>query len=174
MKANQPSLLEAIEVLFAAPSLSMRKAYQRDRHGSRSEHRRLRASSELNDYLDWPGLAQVLEIRRETRNGRGETSTEVRYAITSQGQDQAGPSRLLQLVRGHWSIENRLHYVRDVTLSEDRCTVRTEAAPYAMAALRNGVLGLLRGRKAKNIAAALRRNAGRPRAIMKWIAGRRE
>ena len=70
-------------------------------------------------------------------NGVGEVS----YAITSLGTDEAGPTRLMQLVRGHWHIENRLHYVRDVTLSEDLCAVRIQAAPYAMAALRNGMLG---------------------------------
>ncbi len=74
----------------------------------------------------------------------------------------ACPQRLLALWRGHWSIENRLHWVRDVTFDEDRCQVRVGAAPHVMAALRNLVISLLHLAGAPNIAAALRRNAARP------------
>jgi len=69
-------------------------------------------------------------------------------------------------MRGHWSIENKLHWVRDVTFDEDRCQIRTGAAPQVMAALRNTVIGLLRLRGLRNIAAALRSHAWHPqRAI---------
>ena len=68
------------------------------------------------------------------------------------------PGKLLEYVRGHWGIENRLHYVRDVTLGEDASQVRTGAAPQVMAALRNVVLGLLRSGGETNIAAAIRSN----------------
>ena len=70
---------------------------------------------------------------------------------------ETGPGKLLEYVRGHWGIENRLHYVRDVTLGEDASQVRTGAAPQVMAALRNVVLGLLRSGGETNIAAAIRR-----------------
>jgi len=63
------------------------------------------------------------------------------------------------LVRGHWGIENRLHWVRDVTFDDDRCQVRTGAAPQLMAALRNLVIGLFRLNDVRNIAAALRTHA---------------
>ena len=73
--------------------------------------------------------------------------------------EQATPAQLLALVRGHWGIENRLHWVRDVTFDEDRCQIRTGAAPQVMAALRNLVIGLFRLTGVRNIAAALRTHA---------------
>ncbi len=92
-------------------------------------------------HLDWPGVAQVGRIERE-REIRGQTSREVAYAVTSLTREQAGPEALLSLVRGHWAIENQLHWRRDVSLREDACQVRSGCAPQALAALRNTVLRL--------------------------------
>jgi hypothetical protein len=72
----------------------------------------------------------------------------------------------LQVRRGHWAIENRLHYVRDVTFGEDASRVRSGAAPQVMAALRNAVLGLLRRWRTANVAAALRTLAWMPGAAL--------
>lgn len=110
-----------------------------------------------------------MEITRWVRHGDGEPTVEVRHGITSLGEAEANPARLLKLVRGHWGIENRLHYVRDVTFLEDGCRIRTQAAPHAMAALRNFVVGLLHGHGARNIAASLRRNAARPQQVIDWV-----
>ena len=63
------------------------------------------------------------------------------YLITSLAPSQAGPERLLELVRNHWAIENKLHHVRDVTLNEDRCRFRAGARP--LATLRNAALGMI-------------------------------
>jgi hypothetical protein len=81
---------------------------------------------------------------------------ELHYKITSLSADQANPTDLLQLSRSHWSIENQLHYVRDVTLGEDASRIRTGAAPQAMAAIRNLVLTVLRLAGATNLASGLR------------------
>ena len=80
-------------------------------------------SEEVVAYLAWPGLAQVARVERR-RWIRGRESVELAYLITSLPADEAAPEQLLQLIRDHWAIENRLHYVRDVTFLEDRC--RTE------------------------------------------------
>jgi len=93
---------------------------------------------------------------------------EVRYAITSLGPE-VGASRLLRLIRGHWAIENRLHWVRDVTFGEDASQVRTGAAPEVMAALRNLVIRLLRRAGVQNIAAALRGNEWQGGHILKLL-----
>jgi predicted transposase YbfD/YdcC len=77
------------------------------------------------------------------RGGRGER-IETACAITSLIPEQAGPEELLALWRGHWGIETRLDYVRDVTLGEDACRVRSGAAPQALAAVRNSVISLVR------------------------------
>ena len=76
--------------------------------------------------------------------------------VTSLSPQQAGPARLLELWRGHRGIENRVFWVRDVTMDEDRCQVRTRSAPQIMAGLRNLIISLFRIGKDPNIAAALR------------------
>ncbi len=161
VKDNQPTLREDIATLFADPPVPPAVILQRNRHGDRQEVRKLEASTALDEYSDWPHLAQVCRIERAVTR-KGQTKVEVAYAITSLWPHEAGPRRLLALNRGHWGIENRLHYVRDVTLGEDDSQVRTEAAPQVMAALRNAVIGLLRMAGATNIAAALRRNSAHP------------
>ena len=98
-------------------------------HG-RIETRTLQATSSLAAYLSpaWPGLAQICRITRR-RVVRGQESVETVYAITSLTAEQADAARLLALSRNHWTIENRLHYVRDVTCREDQCRTRARAAP---------------------------------------------
>ena len=167
VKDNQPRLLEDITFLFEQPPQGevfggvyperSEWAQARDRHGDRQELRRVWTSGALNDYLDWPGLGQVCKIERASEC-KGKLSIQVRYAISSLSP-QVGAATILEYVRGHWSIENRLHYVRDVSLGEDASQVRTGAVPQVLAALRNVVLTLLRSNGAHNIAAALRHNA---------------
>jgi predicted transposase YbfD/YdcC len=89
----------------------------------------------------------------------GKTSKEVRCFITSVPRTLAGAESLLRYVRGHWSIENRSHHVRDTTFGEDASRIRKGVGPEVMAALQNAAIGLLRATGADNIAAALRRNA---------------
>jgi predicted transposase YbfD/YdcC len=83
-------------------------------------------------------------------------SAETAYYVTSLLPGEASPARLAELIRGHWGIENRLHWVRDTTFDEDRCQVRTAAAPRVLAALRNLAIGALHHAGATNIAKALR------------------
>jgi len=124
-------------------------------HG-RLEIRKIWASVALSGYLDFPHASQVFQIERIRKvNGKAE-SRELAYGITSLTTAKASPSRILGLARGHWSIENRLHWVRDVTFDEDRSRVRKGAGAQAMAAFRNLAIGLLRLAGAKNIASGLR------------------
>jgi predicted transposase YbfD/YdcC len=118
----------------------------------------LEASTRLAKHLDWPGLAQVCRIQRWRRCGGAEVH-EVAYAITSVPRQQADAELLLTWNRGHWGIENRSHYVRDVTLGEDASPNGGGNAPQVLAALRNAVVTYLRHEGASNIAAALRANA---------------
>jgi hypothetical protein len=132
-------------------------------------------SGELFDYLDWPGARQVGKLER-TAQHKGRTHRQVRYFVTSLPApdphweiEGAGPAQLLQLIRGHWAIENRLHYVRDVSFGEDGSQIRSGAAPQVLAALRNAVIGLLRDAGWSNIAAAVRYNAWRPGAALQLL-----
>lgn len=161
VKANQPTLFEDIVTLFADPPTKPEVFVERNRHGDRQEVRKIEVSTALNEYSDWPYLAQVYRIEREVTH-KGQTKREMTYGITSLRPDEANAKQLLKLNRGHWGIENRLHYVRDVTFGEDASQVRTGAAPEVMAALRNTAIGLLRLAGVTNIAEALRRNAAHP------------
>ena len=157
VKKNQRELYDDIALAFTAPPEAARdrKITTCHRHGDRWEIRELAATNALNDYLNWPEVGQVCRITRRTL-GRTKTTTEVRYAITSLDH-RVRPKALLRYARGHWEIENRLHYVRDVTLGEDASAVRKGSAPQVMAIVRNIVLSVLRHAGESNIAAALRR-----------------
>jgi hypothetical protein len=170
VKENQPELLEAIATLFALPPPGERfgQIVSQSRHGDRREVRLLLSSAALGDYLAWPHLGQVCATVRQV-TPRGATRTETSYAVTSLTPRAATPARLLALWRGHWGIENRLHWVRDVTLDEDRCQVRTGAAPQVLAAIRNTVIGVLRRAGHPNIAAALRRHAAHPTEALRLL-----
>ena len=91
------------------------------------------------------------------------------YGITGLTPEQADPARLLALTRAHWAIENKVHWVRDVTFDEDRCRVRKQAGAHVMASLRNLVISLLRLAGARNIAEALRACAWERRLALRII-----
>ena len=126
--------------------LEAAQAVQVDQHGGRVEQRRLWASDLLVGYSPPPAephLAQVCRLERIVRR-KGSTRREIAYAVTSLPPTDASPQRLLALWRGHWGIENRVHWVRDVTFDEDRSQVRTGSAPQIMAALRNLTISMVR------------------------------
>lgn len=164
VKANQPELYQAIALLFAQPPwtrIEQKTEYDRCQtvgkgHG-RLERRVLESSSALQAYLDWPGVQQVMRrtcqrISRKTGQVREETT----YGLTSLSPKVASASVLEQLWREHWTIENRVHYVRDVTMGEDAGQLHTGSAPQVLAALRNAILSLYRSRGWQNIADAIR------------------
>ena len=121
------------------------------------EVRSIWTSTELCGYLDFPYAAQVFTIRREvTETVSQKSRTETVQGLSSLPAQRATPARLLALSRGHWTIENRLHWVRDVTFDEDHSRVRTGAGAQVMASLRNLAISLLRLAGARYIAPALR------------------
>lgn len=129
-----------------------------DRGHGRIEVRKIRTSTALNDYIEFPYVAQVCRIERVTYKLNGELMrSEVAYGITSLSPEKADAQRLLSLNRGHWCIENRLHWVRDVTFDEDRSQVRVGEGPRVMATLRNLAISLFRLHEVKNTAQALRK-----------------
>jgi predicted transposase YbfD/YdcC len=169
VKGNQAQLQQDIHLVFHDPSAvaEARAAIETVESGhGRIEGRRLTASTALAGYSDWPGLAQVFALERHvTSKKRGEQHHEVVYGITSLGPDRADPARLLHWVRAHWQIENRVHWVRDVTFDEDRSQVRRGSIPQVMAAFRTSAIGLMHWAGETNMAAACRRFAAQP-----WLA----
>jgi len=173
VKENQATVLHALATLFASradaalraaslPPWDMREATTVDKGHGRLEVRHLVASTALNDYLAWPGLAQVMMITR-TWWERGEKKQAVRYGITSLPAAVASADHLLALVRGHWQIENGLHYVKDVTLGEDRSLIHTGNGPSIMAILRDTVVSVLHRAGWRTIAERLRYYSGNAR-----------
>ena len=125
------------------------------------------ATTALNDFVDFPYVAQVCRIERQVTDLKSGTQRyETVLAVTSLPPEQASPQRLLELNRGHWSIENRPHYVRDVTFDEDRSRIRLGHGPAVMAALRNFTIALARLYGFTNIASALRAFAHQPRRAL--------
>ena len=142
-----------------------------DKGHGRLETRAIWVSHQLPHFLDFPYVAQVARIERVRVRLKDNTEQrETVFCVTSLTPEKADATRLLKLNRDHWSIENRLHYVRDRTFDEDRSQVRKRAAPHMMASLRNLAIGLLRLAGAStNIAAAARffmRNSDRAMELL--------
>lgn len=108
-------------------------------------------------------------LLERTRRIKGKQTVETVCAVTSLSRERASAERLLAISRGHWHIENRLHWVRDMSLGEDACRVRTGEAPEILAAIRNSVLWLLRSSGLSEIAATLRRHAAKPLEAMRLV-----
>lgn len=127
-----------------------------DKAHGRLEKRTIRLTGTLTKQ-GFEGMKQGFELTRE-RTVKGKTTVEVIRGITSLSRDRADAGRLLELTRGHWGIENGLHYRRDVTLGEDQSRVRKGGAPEVMAALRNAIVHVTQ-EISPNLAAAVRRLA---------------
>jgi predicted transposase YbfD/YdcC len=178
VKPNQPALYRDIALLFDPPADVLTQPLTDRRtaetvdygHGRILERRVVVASTDLATYLDWPGHAQVLRIERTWRE-HDTAKRAISYAITSVAPDQADPSQLLALKRGHWAIENRLHRAKDVNLGEDASLIHAGAGPHVMALLRDAALSLLRRAGIRHIAARLRYHSQHPEAAVTLVLG---
>ena len=170
VKRNQPGLHAQ---LAALPWRQVPVAYDaREKGHGRAERRTLKVTA-VAAGLAFPHAAQAIQIVRRRRPLTGKHtkkwSTETVYAVTSLTAIRARPAALAQIVRGHWGIEDRLHWVRDVTYDEDRSQVRTGNGPRVMASLRNLAIAILRLTGHASIAAALRYHARRPSRPLQTI-----
>jgi predicted transposase YbfD/YdcC len=146
VKRNQPTLYDDLSLFFHEPPLDCldwRTAESFNKGHGRLENRRILVSTELNDFLarDWYGVGQVFCLRRRVEHAL-KCTQEIVYGITSLTSKVADAACLLELTRSEWSIENHLHYRRDVTLGEDACQVRKGVAPHVLAVLNSFVLAL--------------------------------
>jgi predicted transposase YbfD/YdcC len=165
-KGNQSTLKADLHLFFSDPPVDCRDWRTSETttagHG-RIEQRLLIASTELNDFLanTWPGVGQVFRLRRRFHHPF-KCTQQIVYSFTSLTPAQAGPDRLLELVRAHWAIENKLHYRRDVTLREDACQVRKGQAPRTLAILNSVLLAIFDWLEVANVASQMRLFAARP------------
>lgn len=178
-KDNQPTLHQDIATLFAPPEPTVlggliptdfETAETFDKDHGRDTRRRITVSSDLNDYTDWPGLAQVFQIQRErVDTGTGKVTHEVVCGLTSLTRAQASPKRLLDLVRSYWGIENGLHYRRDVTFHEDHTRMTLGNTGRVMAIVNNLAVSLLRYTGATNLAHIRRMYATDLRSVVRLV-----
>ena len=159
MKDNQPNLAA---VLVDLPWWDTKAdCVERDRGHGRLEVRtvRVRSISPAEPLTGFPAARQAMMVVRERANLRGEQlgDPEAAFVITSLSRKEASPRVLAGKLRGHWGIENGLHYIRDGTFDEDRSRIRTGSGPRVMASLRNLAIAIHRLNGEKNIASATRR-----------------
>jgi len=171
VKGNQPTLYADLATYFADPQARYLQAETVDRRRGRLEVRTIKVSTEMNAYLApaWPFVAQVAQLTR-TVTKAGTTTSKVVYLITTLSASKASPDRLLDLNRGHWSIENRSHYVRDVSFKEDRSRLRTGNAPQILAAFRNLAITLIHRFGSSQIAATRRHFASCPQEALALLS----
>jgi predicted transposase YbfD/YdcC len=182
VKDNQSRLRAEIEAGFAieegktalkAMKNDFKQAETIDKGHGRIEQRRLVATSMLNEYLGWPSLEQVFKIEREVEEiTTGHKRSEVSYGITSLTREEASAERLMELVRGHWGIENGLHYRKDKTLKEDGCRLRRGEGAQVMAVINNLIIGLVLRQGTRNLAEARRRYSAYPLEALNLILRR--
>lgn len=162
VKGNQPTLLKTLK---GQPWTEIPVGHTESGRGhGRIEKRTLKVVT-VEAGLGFPHATQAIQIVRRSRPitpgtaKRAKWRTETVYAITTLTADQAHPDELARWLRGHWGIEVRLHWVRDVTLGEDLHQARTGSGPHVLATCRNLMISLLRLAEHTNIARALRHHS---------------
>ncbi len=166
VKGNQPTLKRDIEAL----ALQTRRcdAATTDTGHGRITIRRIWCDDSLNAYVNFPHVQQVFCIEREvTHLKQGLTTVETVYGVTSQSPEKASPKTILSQNRNHWSVENKQHYVLDVTFDEDRSQIRRLNGPMVMTCLRRYAISLLRMNGYTNIAQACRRLWAKPHVAIR-------
>ena len=171
VKGNQPTLNDDIRLLLdetiARRAPDFTDESPKPEHGRR-ERRSIWVSSELNDYLNFPGVGQVFAVRRETVEVKsGKRRCETAYGVTSLSAQAASPERLLSLNRGHWAIE-ATHHILDWSFDEDRSRIRSGHGPENMTLLRRFAIGLIKARGLA-VAETMRNLARNPRRVLDFL-----
>lgn len=128
-----------------------------DMHGNRLEKRVVCVYDDLYEIKEWIGVESIITVERETKiKGTNKTTKERAYFISSL---QKPASFFQKAIRGHWAIENSLHYVKDVTFAEDSSTIRTKNAPTNFSIIRTIAMTLFRRNGYSNMKQAIRSTA---------------
>ncbi|MDA8337642.1 MAG: ISAs1 family transposase [Peptococcaceae bacterium] len=165
VKQNQPTIFDIInEIPLNEYS---EETVVKDKGHGRTEERSVRTTTKNIGNIDFPYVAQIIRVERTTTKIKsGETSHEIAFYITSlsfkgdrenKDDNKANGLKLGDLIRGHWSIENRLHWVRDVICGEDDSKIGKGSGPRVLASFTNLALGLFRFAKKKCMAKEFRR-----------------
>lgn len=168
VKGNQPRLLEDLTLYFQERKepdfISVDSG-----HG-RIETRKIWVTTELNDYLDFPSVAQAFVIERERIDKKNlKVTHETVYGVTSRPPEQADAQQVLTTNRGHWCIENRCHYVIDWNYDEDRSRIRTGHGPENLTRLRRFAVGLIQSKGVTSVAQKMRELTMNGRLVFDYL-----
>lgn len=171
VKGNQERLEGDIRLFFENPPLKaqIEKDQTLEKSKGRIEKRMVCLSADLTEYLNWPGLTHVFTCKRNITYKNGETVEETAAGIASLPKEYSLARDVSRYLRGHWSIENNLHRVRDVSFGEDKSTIRIKHAPQVMAALRNLVISIFQRGNVKSYPQAFRRFSAHPEELFSFL-----
>jgi len=169
VKGNQPHLLEATVFYFAHYDHPPNFTTTDGDHG-RLETRKIWVTTELNDYLNFPHVAQAFMVERVTRDKKsGKTRREVAYGITSKPPDLATAQQVLQDNRGHWVIENSCHYILDWNYDEDRSRIRCGHGPENITRLRRFAISIIKRKGVRSVAQKMRELTMNTRLVFDYL-----
>jgi predicted transposase YbfD/YdcC len=168
-KGNQKQLLEDISFYF--DHINHKADYKTtDSKNGRITTRSIWVTTELNGHLKFPGVKQSFMVMRETENKKtGKKSSDTAYGITSKPPERASAEQVLKDNRGHWCIENSCHYIIDWNYDEDRSRIRTGHGPENISRLRRFAVGLIKVKKAKNVAQKMRELNKNTRLVLDYL-----
>lgn len=169
VKGNQPGVLKDIALYFQNRQQPDFVKCDPPDHG-RIEIRKIWTTTELNGYLDFPQVGQAFAVERHsTEKKTGITSCDIAYGITSRTTEQADPERVLNVNRGHWSIENSCHYILDWNYDEDRSRIRTGYGPENVTRLRRFAIGVIKSRTRACVAQKMRELTRNVRLVFDYL-----
>jgi predicted transposase YbfD/YdcC len=169
VKGNQATLFQDIQLYFKERKDPDFIAYDPPDHG-RIENRKIWTTSELNHYLHFPHVQQAFLIERHCIEKKsGKESTDIAYAITSRTPEEANAQQLLDINRGHWSIENSCHYILDWNFDEDRSRIRTGYGPENISRLRRFAIGVIKAKRVRSVAQKMRELTRNVRLVFDYL-----
>jgi predicted transposase YbfD/YdcC len=169
VKGNQRGVLEDVALWFQDRQQPDFVQHTPPDHG-RIETRKIWTTTELNGYLNFPYVGQAFLIERHaTEKKSGLRSCEIAYGITSRTEKQASPERLLNVNRGHWTIENCCHYILDWNYDEDRSRIRTGYGPENITRLRRFAIGIIKSKNVRSVAQKMRELTRNVRLVFDYL-----
>ena len=169
VKGNQPGLFEDIQLYFQNRQEPDFVTYDPPDHG-RIEIRKIWVTTELNDHVDFPHVAQAFVVERHATNKKtGKSSCDVAYGIVSRTPEQADAARILATNRGHWSIENCCHYIIDWNFDEDRSRIRKGHGPENITRLRRFAVSILKSKGVRSVAEKMRELNRNTRLVFDYL-----
>jgi len=169
VKGNQRGVLEDVALLFQDRQKPGFVQYTPPDHG-RIEIRKIWTTTDLNDYLDFPYVGQAFVIERHAIEKKsGLRTCEIAYGITSRTAEQADPERVLNVNRGHWTIENSCHYILDWNYDEDRSRIRTGHGPENITRLRRFAIGVIKSKGVRSVAQKMRELTRNVRLVFDYL-----